>query len=140
MPAHPICLRRSRADATDGARSGRDTLAEAGVISSDARITVHRTSPEDVGFREIFVSLDGESIGMLRHGESITREVASGPHQLRAHNTLFWKTHQLNLKPGEHVRFTAVNRAGWGTFGMLFIIGAMPVYLTFERLTDADGR
>ena len=66
-------------------------------------------------------------------GESLTIEVPSGPHQIRAHNTLFWKTHDVVLKPGEHARFTAINRAGWGTFGMLFILGAMPVYLTFER-------
>jgi len=38
------------------------------------------------------------------------------------------------VRPGEHVRFEAINRAGWGTFGMLFVIGAMPVYLTFERM------
>lgn len=132
----PFLLRRD-AGRAGAAQSGRDALAAAGVIPDEARITVTRTSPEDVGFREIFVSLDGEQIGVLQHGQSVTVEVPSGPHQLRAHNTLFWKTHQLVLHPGEHARFRAVNRAGWGTFGMLFIIGAMPVYLTFERISDA---
>jgi hypothetical protein len=120
--------------ARDVATLDRSDVAEAGVTAADARITVSRQSKDDVGFREIFVSLDGESIGVLRHGESVTTDVRSGPHRLRAHNTLFWKTHDIVVKPGEHVRFTAVNRAGWGTFGMLFILGAMPVYLTFERL------
>jgi hypothetical protein len=132
----PYLLRRDPGRSDGTARSGRDALAAAGVIPDEARITVSRTSPEDVGFREIFVSLDGDPVGMLRHGESLTVEVPSGPHRLRAHNTLFWKTHQLILSPGEHARFRAVNRAGWGTFGMLFIIGAMPVYLTFERVSD----
>ena len=29
--------------------------------------------------------------------------------------------------------FVAINRAGWGTFGLLMLLGAAPVYLTFER-------
>jgi hypothetical protein len=114
----------------DVSDAGHDTSVEA--VPSDARITVVRQSPDDVGFREIFVSLDGEPIGILRHGETLSTEVPSGPHRLRAHNTLFWKTHHIVLKPGEHITFTAINRAGWGTFGLLFFLGAMPVYLTFE--------
>ena len=35
----------------------------------------------------------------------------AGPaHRLRAHNTLFWKTHHIVLRPGEHAKFTAINR------------------------------
>lgn len=114
-------------------RRDRDFYVEAGLVGGDARITVSRQSPEDIGFREVFVSIDGTELAILRHGESVTTEVTPGAHRLRAHNTLFRKTHELVLKPGEHARFIAINRAGWGTFGMLFIIGAMPVYLTFER-------
>ena len=45
---------------------------------------------------------------------------------------------------GEHARFMAVNRAGWGTYSVLafFIgfLGAGPLYLTFEREDQgADG-
>jgi len=79
--------------------------------------------------------VDGASLGILRYGDTVTTEIAAGPHDIRAHNTLFWKTHRLVLRPGEHARFTAINRAGWGTFGMLFVLGAMPVYLTFERMS-----
>ena len=122
--------------APDG-RLDRDFFVETGMIGGDARITIRRTSPEDAGFREVFVSLDGEQIAILRHGESFTLEVAPGPHRLRAHNTLFWKTYDLVLKPGEHARFTAINKSGWGTFSLLFLLGAMPVYLTFERETGS---
>jgi hypothetical protein len=115
------------------ARLDRDFFVEAGMLGGDARITIHRDSPEDAGFREVFVSLDGEQIAILQHGQSVTTEVKPGAHRLRAHNTLFWRTVDLVLKPGEHARFTAVNRAGWGTFSLLFFLGAMPVYLTFER-------
>lgn len=112
---------------------GRDALVEAGLIRNEGRITISREAPDDVGFREIFLSIDNESVAVLRHGERFTTELPSGPHRLKAHNTLFWRTLDVILKPGEHAEFTAVNRAGWGTFGMLFFLGAMPVYLTFER-------
>jgi hypothetical protein len=119
----------------------RDYYVEAGLVGGNSTITVTRQSPQDVGFREIFVSVDGEQIAMLRHGEAVTHEVTPGAHRVRAHNTLFWKTHELVLKPGEHARFIAINRAGFGTFGLLFFLGSMPVYLTFERSTgDALAR
>ena len=100
-----------------------------------ATITVSRQSPDDAGIREIFVSVDGETIAILKNGEAVTHELPAGPHRLRAHNTLFWKTHDVVLQPGEHARFTAVNKAGWGSFGFLMVLGASPLYLTFERET-----
>ena len=66
-------------------------------------------------------------IAILKNGEAITHELPAGPHRLRAHNTLFWKTHDVVLQPGEHARFKAVNRAGWATFGFLMVLGAAPL-------------
>ena len=71
-------------------------------------------------------------------GDTLDTDLTAGPHSIRAHNTLFWKTHHVVVRPGEHVKFEAINRAGWGTFGMLFVIGAMPVYLTFQRLDTSS--
>ena len=45
-----------------------------------ATITVRRQSQEDVGYREIAISLDSEQIAVLHDGEVVTREVAPGPH------------------------------------------------------------
>ena len=98
-----------------------------------ARISICRESPEDAGYREIFVSIDGVQVAMLQYGETYTCEIKPGPHRLRAHNTLFWKTHQIALRPGEHAKFTAINRTGRISFGLLFMLGAFPIYLTFER-------
>lgn len=98
-----------------------------------ATITVSRTSPNDAGIREIFVSVDGNEIAVLRNGEAVTHEIPAGAHRLKAHNTLFWKTRDLVLSPGEHARFTTVNRTGWATFGLLIVLGAAPLYLTLER-------
>jgi hypothetical protein len=104
-----------------------------------ARITVSRTSKDDVGFREIFVSVDGGPNTILEPGDSMTREAEPGPHRVRAHNTLFRKTHAIDLQPGEHARFIAVNRAGFGTFGPMAVLGAGLLYLTFERLPEPSA-
>jgi hypothetical protein len=97
-----------------------------------ARITICRQSPQDAGYREIFVSIDGEQVAMLEYGETYSAEIKPGPHRLRAHNTLFWKTRQIVLRPGEHAKFTVINRTGTISFGLLFMLGAFPLYLTFE--------
>ena len=102
-----------------------------------AAITARRQSTEDVGYREIIVSLDGESLGILRHGGTITRETTPGAHRLQAHNTLFLKRLEFTLAVGEHAGFMAINRAGSGVYSVLAFftrfLGAGPFYLTFER-------
>jgi hypothetical protein len=128
-----LWLRSPKVDAKPRDQLGREGMIDAGLVGGDARITIRRESPDDVGFREIFVSMDGEQIAILRPGETFSLEVSPGPHRLRAHNTLFWKTHELVLKPGEHAKFVAINRAGFGTFGFMTFLGASPLYLTFER-------
>ena len=106
-----------------------------------ATITIRRQSPLDVGYREIFVSLDGELLAIVNAGDEITREIPPGKHRIQANNTLFWKTIEFTLGVGEHANFVTINRAGFGTYSVLsfFIgfLGAGPLYLTFER--DADG-
>ena len=98
-----------------------------------ATITVSRQSQDDAGIREIYVSVDGEQIAILKNGEAVTHDLPAGPHRLRVHNTLFWKTQDIVLKPGEHARFRAANKAGWASFGFLMVLGAAPLYLMFER-------
>jgi len=112
---------------------GADILNIERQPAEPSRITISRQSPEDAGYREIFVSLDGEQIAMLQYGDTFTCEVKPGPHTLRAHNTLFWKTHHIVPRPGEHAKFSAINRTGRISFGLLFLLGAFPLYLTFER-------
>ena len=112
---------------------GADILNVERRPAEPARVTICRQSPQDAGYREIFVSIDGERVAILEYGDSYTAEIKAGPHRLRAHNTLFWKTHQIVLRPGEHAKFTAINRTGTISFGLLFMLGAFPLYLTFER-------
>ena len=108
-------------------------------MPAPARITVSRRDRRDIRDRQIVLSLDGEPLATLLFGETVTREVAPGPHRVRAHNTLFWKTREVTLAGGEHARFVVVNRAGTGTFSMLGLLGAGPLYLTFEREEGPDA-
>jgi len=103
------------------------------VTPHQTRITVTRNSPGDIGQREIFVALDGKEFAILRYGDSVTRDVEPGTHLIRAHNTLFWKKVTIDIGRGDHVRFRAINRAGWGTYGIASVLGAGPIYFTFER-------
>lgn len=103
------------------------------------RITITRRDRDDVKQRQIVTSLDGEPLGTLLFGEAVTKEIRPGTYRLRAHNTLFWKTREITVGPGEHVRFKVVNRAGPGSFSLLGLFGAAPLYLTLEPDRPADG-
>jgi hypothetical protein len=98
-----------------------------------ARITVARGGDGDVGSRQIHLSLDEASWATIAFGESATREVAPGRHVLRADNTLLRKTIAFEAGPGEHLRFTAGNRAVPGSW-LFLMLGAplLRVILTRE--------
>jgi hypothetical protein len=103
------------------------------VQSAAARLTLRRSSPRDAQQRQVVASLDGAPFATLMFGESAAREIPPGPHQLRLHNTLVWKTVEFTAAPGEAVTFDVINRAGWATWWMLSLLGAGPLYLTIER-------
>jgi hypothetical protein len=100
---------------------------------TQARVTIARTSDEDARERQVVVSIDGEKVATLMFGGTVTRELAPGPHRLRAHNTLVWKTMDFDLEPGGNASFTVVNRPGRGTFGLLSVLGARPLYVELRR-------
>jgi hypothetical protein len=100
-----------------------------------AMITVTRTDSADVKQRQLIVTLDGQRLGQLMFGETLTHEMLPGPHRVRISNTLFWKTIAFEAKPGETVRFEAVNRAGRLTYPLMVVMGVGPLYLTVRRVT-----
>jgi hypothetical protein len=104
---------------------------------ASARIVVLRNAADDVRTRQLVVAIDGEKVATLLYGEAVTREVAPGPHRLRVHNTLVWKTIELDLAEGEEARFTAINRAGFGTVSMLGLLGVGPLYVRVVRQPQA---
>ena len=100
-----------------------------------ARLIVSRTLPIDVAQRQVYVNLDGERIATLLFGETVAREIAPGPHELRLNNTLVWKTLTFDAAPGEVVEFHFANRAGRLALPFLAVMGVAPLYLTVERVT-----
>jgi hypothetical protein len=98
-----------------------------------ARLILTRNSKRDVTYRQIFASLDGNSLGDMVFGERIEREIPAGSHRLRVHNTLFWKTIDFEAAPGEVVEFSTVNYEGRGFWGIALIIGVAPLFLAVER-------
>jgi len=75
---------------------------------------------------------DGSAVSLL-FGDTLTVEVAPGPHTLRIHNTLVWKTARFEVAPGAHVHFTVWNRPCRGHYWLLFLVGAAPLWLELHH-------
>ena len=101
--------------------------------SGTARVTIHRTHGDDVRQRQVIVRLDDRPPVTLTFGETFTAEVDPGSHRLRLHNTLVRKKIEIELKPGEHAEFDAINRTGKMTLGFLSLLGVAPLFLTVTR-------
>ncbi len=97
-------------------------------------VTITRTSEEDWKTRQLVVSLDGTRVCELLWGDSMMFELQPGPHTLRVHNTLVWKTERFVIGPGEQVFYEAVNRPAASTYLFLPIFGLGPLYVTLRRM------
>ena len=107
--------------------------------SPTSRVTVYRTHDDDVRQRQVNVHLDGTKVATLMFGESLTREITPGRHELRFHNTLVKKTLPFDVVPGEHVEVDVINHPGKVTLGFLSLLGVAPLYLTVKRRDAAVG-
>ena len=89
---------------------------------NNAQLTVTRNSSSDFQDRQVYLYVDGELWGKVKYNRPITREIPPGRHQVRAFNTLFSHTIEVNAVPGEHVRLRCTNglaKAGLLTFILL---------------------
>ena len=102
-----------------------------------ATLTVRRQAPDDIGYREVYVKLDGRRIGMLSYGTALTEKIEPGRHTLQVDNTLFKKTMDFVAGVNDHVVFKTANLAGFGTYSawalLIGFLGAGPFYLMLER-------
>lgn len=87
---------------------------------NNAQLTITRNSGSDFQDRQIYLFVDDEPWGKVRYGKEVSREILPGRHQLRAFNTLFSHTLEINALPGEHVRVNCTN--GMPTVGWLMLI------------------
>jgi hypothetical protein len=106
------------------------------MIDARSNVTIARTGEHDVRQRQVVVSIDDGPKSNLMFGESVTLDVAPGPHRLRAHNTLVWKNVPFESRAGESVTFEVTNRAGRFALGFLSLVGVAPLYLTIEKKTS----
>jgi hypothetical protein len=97
-------------------------------------VTITRTSEDDWKSRQLVVSLDGRRIGELLWGDSVMHEIEPGPHRLRVHNTLVWRTVEFVVAPGEQIFFEAVNLATASTYFLLPLFGIAPLYVRLTRM------
>jgi hypothetical protein len=101
-----------------------------------ARLTIRRTSPEDIKERELYASVDGKKVAILRFGEEVTVTLAPGRHEVRVHNTWSRKKAEFDAAPGQHVRFTTVNVPGKGFALWAVFVGAALMWTVLEREED----
>ncbi len=98
-----------------------------------AKLTISRKKPSDVKRRQVYVALDGEKLGFLLYGDTLTRDIAPGHHTLKVNNTLFWKKVEFDAAPGEHVRFAINNYTGRTFYAVVLFFGIAPLYVSIER-------
>jgi len=99
----------------------------------DAKLTISRTSPEDVKQRQIVIKLDGQWIGDLMYGKTLTRTIEAGRHELRFDNTWKKKTEVFEVPAGGHAKFRVVNSASGCTWALVATLGAGPMSISVER-------
>ena len=99
-----------------------------------AQLTITRNSANDFQDRQVYLFVDDEPWGKVKYGRPLTREIEPGRHRIRAFNTLFSHTIEIDAVPGEHVRLRCSNAmptAGW--LMMIFLhVTALTVKLERE--------
>ena len=127
-----------RAEQSAGQRAAQGSAPQAAAqegtqTGAQASITIHRTSPEDAQQRQIVVELDGQRMGELMYGDSMTIPVTPGRHRLRIDNTWNWKTLDLNVAAGEQLKFATQSKVGRFTWFLVGTLGVGPMYVSVER-------
>ncbi len=87
---------------------------------NNAQLSVVRNGMSDFQDRQVYLFVDDEPWGKVKYGAVVSREIAPGRHRVRAFNTLFSHTIEIDAIPGEHVRLRCTN--GMPTAGWLMMI------------------
>ena len=100
---------------------------------NNAQLTVTRNNASDFQDRQVFLYVDGELWGKVKYGKPMSREIPPGPHKVRAFNTLFSHTIDIDAVPGEHVKLRCTNGLGRGGWIMMVIWQVAALRVTLER-------
>jgi len=102
----------------------------------DARLTITRNHPQDVQDRPVYISVDDVPWAILRFGKTLARTLPPGPHRIKAHNTLFGHTLELDVKPDEDIRLRCENGLTGGGMIMVLMMGVAYLRVRLEREPD----
>lgn len=102
-----------------------------------ARLSVVRNDAEDVQDRVVHLWVDGERWENLRYGKTVTRDIAPGRHVVKAHNTLFGTSMEIDAAPGEEVRLGCLNGLTGGARLMVLMLGVAYLRVRLTRLPSA---
>ena len=100
---------------------------------NSATLTVTRNSGSDFQDRQVFLYVDEELWGKVKYGRPVTREIPPGRHKVRAFNTLFSHTLDIEAVPGEHVRLKCCNGLARGGWIMMVIWQVAALRVRLER-------
>jgi hypothetical protein len=106
-------------------------------VEAAAVVSIVRDHPQDVQDRPVYLWIDGEKWdGVLRYGQTFTRELTPGRHRIRAHNTLFGHTIDVDVTPGEHVRLQCSNGLTGGGMVMVLMLGVAYLRVRLTRIAS----
>ena len=100
---------------------------------NNAQLTVTRNGTSDFQDRQVYLYVDGELWGKVKYGRPVSREIPPGHHRVRAFNTLFSHTVEIDAKPGEHVRLKCTNAMPRAGLFMLLFLHFTALFVTLER-------
>jgi hypothetical protein len=121
-------------DALERAWHGPDnTPAKSTSKVNNAQLTVTRNTGSDFQDRQVYLYVDGELWGKVKYGRPMTREIPPGPHKVRAFNTLFSHTIEVNAVPGEHVKLICSNGLPKAGFLMFIFFHCTALRVRLER-------
>ena len=126
--------KRDEVAALQRAWNGPDNTAAASTQKiNKAQLTVTRNAASDFQDRQVYLYIDGELWGKVKYNRPVTCEIAPGHHTVRAFNTLFSHTIEIDAVPGEHVRLKCSNALGRGGWIMMVIWQIAALRVRLER-------
>jgi hypothetical protein len=119
----------------DALDTTRDDIAalERAWHGNSATLTVLRNGSGDFQDRQVFLYVDDELWGKVKYGRPVSREIPPGRHKVRAFNTLFSHTIEIDAIPGEHVRLKCTNGLARGGWIMMVIWQVAALKVRLER-------
>jgi hypothetical protein len=104
-------------------------------VEQPSRLVITRDHPQDIQDRPVYLWIDGEKWdAVLKYGKTFERELAPGPHHVKASNTLFSTKVAFDAAPGETVRYRCENGLTGGGMVMVLMMGVAYLRVRLTRM------